>query len=109
MKNAVVRYQTKPERADENQRLVEHVFEELNRTDPGGVRYVTFRLGDGVSFVHVACFDTADGPNPLNETSAFQAFVRGIEERCDQPPVAQDATIVGSYRFFEGQPAVRSS
>lgn len=99
-KNVIVRYQTKPERAEENQRLIEQVFEELERTDPGGVRYVSFRLADGVSFVHVACIDTPDGSNPLANTTAFRAFVANIAERCDQPPVSQDATVVGSYRFL---------
>jgi hypothetical protein len=32
---------------------------------------------------------------------AFKRFVEGIGERCAQPPVAKEATIVGSYRLFE--------
>ena len=98
MRNVVVRYETKPDRADENQRLVESVFAELNERDPGGLRYATFRLADGVSFVHIAFLD--DGSNTLNETAAFAEFQRAIADRCTEPPAAQDATVVGSYRFF---------
>jgi hypothetical protein len=100
MKKVVVRYKTKPGQADENQRLAERVFDELNERDPGGVRYATFRLADGVSFVHVASIETDDGSNPLAETSAFAEFQREIEDRCSEQPAAQDATLVGSYRFF---------
>ena len=34
MKTTVVRYQAKPERADENQRLIEALFAELNGREP---------------------------------------------------------------------------
>ncbi len=95
----VVRYQTKPERADENQALVEDVFAELAATGPAGLRYATFRLADGVSFIHVASVDTDDGTNPLTATPAFAAFLEGIADRCDEGPVASTATLVGSYRF----------
>ena len=40
----VVRYQTKPERADENQALIERVFAELNEVHPDALRYASFRL-----------------------------------------------------------------
>ena len=95
----VVRYRTKPDRADENQALVEKVFGELADTQPEGLRYATFRLADGVSFVHVASVDTTDGTNPLSATAAFAEFVRDVGDRCEEAPVASDATVVGSYGF----------
>ena len=93
----VVRYRSKPERADENQALIEQVFAELDATAPAGLRYASFRLADGVSFVHVAAVDTADGSNPLTTTAAFAEFVREIDDRCDEGPVASPASLVGSY------------
>jgi hypothetical protein len=95
----VVRYETRPEAADENQRLVERVYAELARDDPGGLRYATFRLADGVTFVHVAVHEGDD--NPLSRTAAFGEFQRGISERCAVQPVASGATLVGAYRFLE--------
>ena len=95
----VVRYRTKPDRADENQALVEKVFGELADTQPEGLRYATFRLADGVSFVHVASVETTDGTNPLSATAAFTEFVRDVGDRCEDGPVASDATVVGSYGF----------
>jgi hypothetical protein len=93
----IVRYTTKPERADENQGLVEAVFRELAATDPAGLRYASFRLDDGVSFVHVAEVTTSDGTYPLTATPAFQDFVREIGERCVDAPVASAATLVGAF------------
>ena len=100
MRKVLVRYKTKPEHADENQRLVEDVFSELASRDPGGVRYATFRLDDGVTFVHVASIETEDGSNPLAETAAFKEFQRELGARCDEPPQALDAMVVGSYRLL---------
>lgn len=96
---SVVRYKTKPEAADENQRLVEDVYRELAAKTPARLRYATFRLEDGVSFVHVAMIEP-DGPSPLAEIAAFAEFLRELPNRCAEQPVALGATVVGSYRFF---------
>jgi hypothetical protein len=50
----MVRYTVKPDQAEANEALVREVYDELDRTRPDGLRYATFRLDDGVSFVHVA-------------------------------------------------------
>ena len=96
MSTLVIRYRPKADRADENQRLVEAVFEELNTADPGGMRYVTYRLADG-TFIHVA--DVEGEGNPLNEIAAFGAFLAGIGDRCEpgEGPDPQQAVVVGSY------------
>ena len=95
----VVRYQTRPERADENQGLIEAVFADLATRRPEGLRYASFRLADGVSFVHVAAVDTPDGHNPLTDSPAFQAFTADIGARCVDPPQALAGTVVGAYGF----------
>ena len=98
MKATVVRYQAKPDRADENQRLIEAVFAELEARQPEGFTYKVFRLEDGVSFVHVVIEHDVNDPDSLQAVPAFQAFVADIADRCDIPPVAMGATIVGGYR-----------
>lgn len=60
MATVVVRYTPKADQADHNQDLVEAVFAELADTDPGGLRYATFRIGD-------RCED-GQGPNPQPAT-----------------------------------------
>ena len=99
---SVIRYKTKPERADENQRLVEAVYAELASKDPGGLRYATFRLEDGVTFIHIFMTDPDDAPNTMGAIAAFAEFQRGLPERCVEPPAPQGATVVGSYRFIPG-------
>jgi hypothetical protein len=98
MKAIVVRYQAKPERADENQKLIEAVFADLDARRPRGFSYNVFRLEDGVSFVHVVIEHDVEHADSLPEVPAFQAFVADIAERCDVPPLATGATVVGTYR-----------
>jgi hypothetical protein len=98
MSTTVVRYQAKPERADENQRLIEAVFADLEARQPEGFTYKVFRLEDGVSFIHVVIEHDIDEPDSLQAVPAFQAFLGGIAERCDITPIATGATIVGGYR-----------
>jgi hypothetical protein len=100
MKRTLIRYKTRPEAADANAALVEAVFAELQARQPAGVRYVTLRLDDGV-FVHVVEHEADDGPSPLLQLDAFQAFQRGIRERCVEPPEARGATVVGNYRMLD--------
>ncbi|MEI8238431.1 MAG: hypothetical protein WCI22_03350 [Actinomycetota bacterium] len=95
MNTIVVRYRCTPDRADENQQLVEAVFAELAESDPGGIRYATFRLADD-TFVHIA--ETGDD-NPLGRTDAFARFQQGLAERCAEGPNPQPAQLVGAYRF----------
>jgi hypothetical protein len=106
MSSTVVRYKTKPERADENQALVEAVFAELAETAPAGLTYESYRLADGVSFVHVASIDTDGGSNPLTSTPAFATFLQDIADRCSEPPVAVGANKIGAY--VAGTPVARA-
>jgi hypothetical protein len=91
----VVQYRTKPETADENQRLVEAVYAELALRQPEGLRYSTYRLSDGVTFVHVA---QGPGRAALGEVAAFQEFQRDIASRVEDGPNATPATLIGSYQ-----------
>jgi hypothetical protein len=92
MSTAVIRYQTKPEAADENQRLVENVFAELALKAPPGVRYQSFRLDDGVSFLHIAT-----GGEALQDLPAFQEFQRDLASRLAEGPDRTEATQIGRY------------
>lgn len=100
MNTTVVRYKVKADRAEENKALIRDVFSELEETGTGDLRYVSFNLDDGLTFVHVAVTETSDGSNPLPEQASFRKFVENIKDRCDEPPVAAAAEIIGSYRLF---------
>ena len=96
MASSMVRYKVRPDRADENETLVKAVYEQLNRERPYGLHYTTFKLPDGVSFLHIV-IDTDQPGRILNEVAAFKAFAAEIESRCEEPPVATELTLVGSY------------
>jgi len=102
MRRVMVRYKVKPDRAADNERYIKAVFAQLDRDRPDGIRYATFRQGDGVSFIHIASVETADGANPLTALAAFQAFTAQIKDRCEEPPVTVELHEVGSYRMLMG-------
>jgi len=96
MGSSMVRYKVRPGRAEENAALVRAVYVQLAQEQPAGLRYATFRLPDGVSFMHVV-IETDQPGRILGEVDAFKAFSANIEERCDEPPVVTEITLVGSY------------
>src|SRR4051794_6931313 len=97
MKRTLIRYKTKPDAADRNAALIEKVFEELKTKKLDGVRYLSLRLDDE-SFVHLV--EAEEGSTPLPALDAFKAFQNGIRERCLEPPLAGNVTIVGNYRML---------
>ena len=75
MKHTLVRYRTRPELADENQRLIEAVFRELHAEKTHGLRYLALRFTDG-TFVH---FAASEGDTSLlTGLGAFRAFQSGV-------------------------------
>ena len=100
MRTVMVRYKLKADRAAENESYIGKVFAQLEREKPPGVRYATFMLDDGISFVHIASIDVVEGVNPLTELSAFKDFTASVKDRCDELPVTTHLNEVGSYEFF---------
>jgi hypothetical protein len=100
-RRVMVRYKVRADQAAENERLVRAVYEELHRTRPDGIRYATFKLDDGVSFVHIASVETEDGRNPLQDVTAFRAFQQDAAARCEERPVSGELHEIGSYRFLD--------
>ena len=65
MKKVMVRYKVKPEFVAENERDIKRVFEQLATDRPSGLRYASFKLADGVSFVHIVSHER-NGHNEVN-------------------------------------------
>ena len=99
MKRHLIRYKTKPELADENERLIKAVFQELGDKSPDGVRYMTLRAGDG-TFVHLVETETDAHAELITGLAAFEAFQNGIRDRCVERPQRDEMTVVGSYRML---------
>jgi hypothetical protein len=96
MPQVMVRYRIKPDRVAENERLVRAVYDELDEVAPAGLRYATFRLEDGVSFMHLALSDA--GPAPLQSLQAFRRFRESLPERWEAPLARSVLSPIGSYR-----------
>ena len=97
-KRLVTRYAMKSaEAADENQRRVEGVFDELAAAKPDSVSYIVLRLADD-SFVHVSFHNHGDDEvNPIASTAAFAHFQDGHADRREGGVDQQTAELVGAY------------
>jgi len=96
MKTVLVRYKTaSKDHAEENARLIHAVFDQLRERGTPGVRYSTFRLADGVTFMHFATTDAEE--NPVTALPAFKAFQERIKERTTEPPVVTELFTVDAY------------
>jgi hypothetical protein len=99
MRTVMVRYKVKPDLAAENAALVRAVYDELQRGEPSGLRYATFQLDDGASFVHIAV-ETEPEHSSLPQLEAFKEFQKNLRERCEEPPVVTELRAVGTFRLF---------
>jgi hypothetical protein len=97
-KRLVTRYAMRSaEAADENQRRVEGVFDELAANQPDNVSYIVLRLADD-SFVHISFHNHGDDEvNPIASTGAFAHFQDGHAARRDGAVDQQTAELVGIY------------
>ena len=91
----MVRYTVKPDRVADNEHFIRDVFDALHRAAPPGLRYASFRIDSGESFMHLVAYE--NDSHALTALPAFQAFVAQIRERCIEPPVTVDLQEIGSY------------
>jgi hypothetical protein len=93
----MVRYTTTEAHAVTNEEMIRAVFADLHARMPKGIRYDSYRLGGGATFVHIATLDAPDD-NPLTALPSFLAFQKQLKDRCVEPPVVSELFPVGSYR-----------
>src|SRR5262249_10196253 len=95
MQRMLVRYRAKPEKIEENQRLIGEGFRELHAKSPKDVRYLVLKLSDG-TFCHLV----EDGSKTIASLEPFAAFRRGGEDRRIDKPQQLEATVIGNYRML---------
>jgi len=95
----LVRYETKPERTDENEALSRAVFAELRATHPPGVAYALFRNGD--AFLHLFVNFADDSSDAVTELATFKRFQQDAAQRWSVPadPMRVSADMVEAYGF----------
>jgi hypothetical protein len=105
MKTLMIRYKTKKDQAAANEELVHAVYDELRARQPAGLRYRTFRLDDGVTFVHIATMDAPAVSDELTSLSSFKAFQKDLRSRCVEGPEPVEMHAVDSYSPDAREPA----
>ena len=53
-----------------------------------------------MTFLHIFTTESDEGAKTLGSIAAFTEFQKDLPQRCAEAPVAQDITVVGSYRVF---------
>lgn len=99
MRTTLVRYQTHPDRADDNERFIRAVFDELAGRKLQGLRYAALRLPDA-TFYHLVIAESDASRSALVELPAFRSFQAGIKDRCAEAPVSNPIAIVGNYHLI---------
>lgn len=97
MKIVKVTYTTKPEYAEQNKSNIAKVMAAMQKINNADVRYEVFTAPDGISFMHLAAFQTDEAEQVLLTLSEFKYFqeqpkANGLEA----PPKQEHLTMVGS-------------
>jgi hypothetical protein len=99
MRHTLVTYTVKPGREEENAALVRAVFEELDQTQPDGLRYAVLHLPDSRQFIHL--YTDEGSPTGVQGLDSFQAFIAGAGDIHEQPAAFSQPELIGDYRTFE--------
>ena len=91
----ISRYRLEEDQKDLDERLLEAVFEELERVRPDWLRFEAYRLDDGVTVVSVI---DVDDPSQLRRLVEFSAYTETLDARCTEPPVTDVVEQLGGYR-----------
>ncbi len=95
----LVRSKVKAANVTEVEAAVKRVFAALQQEQPKGIRYTSCRLSDGVTYV--ALLELDDGvDNPLPALTEFREFQENLKNWMAEPPISEQLTVIGSYRFF---------
>jgi hypothetical protein len=95
----LVRATVKAEAVSEIEAAGKQIFAALEREQPQGFRYTSCRLPDGVTYVNLWEIDEG-ATNPLSSLPEARAFQEGLKTWMAEPPIYEQLTVVGSYRFF---------
>ena len=95
----MIRAKVKAESVPDIEAAADKMFGAINVVRPGGVKYASTRLADGVSVIALlALEDPAD--NPLQAIPEFRAFQEHLPEWLAEPPTVEPLTVIGSYELL---------
>ena len=102
MKSVKVQYTVKAEYADTNKKNVSKVMADLRELAHPGIKYSTFVLNDGKTFVHIGMYAGQEALDVVNNLPSFQSFREQLKASGpESPPKGDDLTLVdSSYEIF---------
>ncbi len=102
MKAVKVQYTVKAEYADTNKGNIRQVMADLQELANPGIKYSTFILEDGKTFVHFGMYTDQEALEVVNSLPSFQSFREQLKASGPEaPPKGDDLNLVGSsYEIF---------
>lgn len=97
MSAMLLRTRVKAEKAAEVEAAVRVLFAALDEARPHGVRYSSYRLQDGVTYVVVLQIEEGID-NPLPKVPEFLEFQENLRGWLAEPPAPEQLTVIGDYR-----------
>ncbi len=97
MKIVKVNYTTKLEFAEQNQRNIKIVMDDLNKLNHSGINYNACLGADGKTFTHTAFFKSDEDQKMLNDLASFKSFQEQLKSSgLESPPKQELLSLVGS-------------
>lgn len=95
----MVHAKIRADKTAELEQATKEMFAAIEAAQPQGVRYASCRLADGETYVILLELDD-DENNPLFTVPLFKEVQDRVKDWIAEPPVVEELTPVGSYRFF---------
>ena len=102
MKAVKVQYTVKQEYADTNKRNIRKVMADLREISHPGIKYSSFVLDDGKTFVHFGVYSDQAALDVVNNLPSFQFFRDQLNASGpEMPPKADNLNFLdSSYEIF---------
>jgi len=102
MKVTRVQYTVQDGYVEANKRNIQQVMADLRQLNNPGIKYSSYQLEDGNTFMHFAVFPDEETSQILNNLESFNKFRKELKEsNPESPPKAENLTMVASaYDWF---------
>ncbi len=117
MRNVVVRYEVKPETAEENETDIRKLIKSIKKNARDGFKYVTFKGKENFEFIHIVLISNLENWNHCLNSNEFLEFKQKASTRYVKPytielisdieassytrKLVKEITAIDSYRFFD--------
>ena len=102
MKAVKVQYTVREDYVETNKQNIERVMADLRASNHPGIKYSSFLLEDGKTFVHFGMYADEQAMAVVSNLDSFQNFRQQLQQsRPELPPQADDLSLVASaYDIF---------